>query len=1136
METLVGNKKAKGKIAPGEELTYTIEIENFSQVDYAAGGFTVHDTLPEGVTFVSGSAAYSTGQSYIKIPDATSSSPFPIDGSGLLSPAVLERRGGIMKIRYSVTVDDPVQVTQLVNDASVTFPDQPPLELQKKTKIDFGEDIQVENTVYIGDNGVAGCEGAMEMQTVPQDSECTYCFKVTNTGGVNLDKISLSNTELDFESLDVPNLKVGESATVVYKATTTEKLRNVVHATGNPVFGNGEDIPGLRDVSDSDPSFVEIVPHDPSVAIDNVVYRGQEPGKCSEGIETLFGVSGEECTYCFIATNTGNTYLTNVQFTNDKLDIVTTSNVQTIAPGEAIEIVLPSSIDSTSFNVATVVGTPCTSTGEPIPSLESVTDKDPSRVHMVTPDITVENTVYKGDAGESECESATLSESGFPGTVVSFCFKVTNIGDTKLGNISLENDDLGDDSGSWPAEDLEPGESTIVVVTSTITTAGNNPVRENTVRVRANPISSSGQDLSGVEDVSDLDSSALKTIPMEPSITIDNTVYLGVDADGGCNVNGVEKVTGTAGAACTYCFHVENTGNTVLTNVLVTNDQLDIVTTRDMKTLAPGESMEISFPSTIDAPILNTATVVGTPTTLSGDPIESLSDVMDNDPSEVDLVAPSVSVKNTVYVGAFGPEECIDATESENGYPGTVVTYCFEVTNDGDSHLSSVVLENDDLDFGGSMPVPDLEPGESVFLLHTSTIERKLENTVRVTADPVFEDGGAIPGLDDVIDSDPSSVAVIPYMPSIWVDNTVYFGDAGDGECETALEEVGGFEGDAVTYCFVVTNTGNTALTGVDLSNRDIDFSSDLGNLAPGEAKTVAVPRSISNTMENIVLATGTPSSSTGEPLGLNDVSDTDPSKVYMAIESTPKSGNRGGGGGDPHFKTWKGEKYDYHGECDLVLVDNPDFANGLGLSIHIRTTRKGWMSYIERAALRIGSDVLEFENSIDWWFNGEAMDSNGNLAGYEIWRFPKALSVRLDNKIKSKIDFIARNNGMPYVRLDEGNSDIFRGSLGMIGDWETGHMTARDGKTIISDPTLFAREWQVRPSDGNLFQTARAPQYPQQCLEPEKSLKSRLGSTHMHEAAEKACKAWGEDQEECIFDVMTTRDIAAAEDLPMVG
>ena len=124
----------------------------------------------------------------------------------------------------------------------------------------------------------------------------------------------------------------------------------------------------------------------------------------------------------------------------------------------------------------------------------------------------------------------------------------------------------------------------------------------------------------------------------------------------------------------------------------------------------------------------------------------------------------------------------------------------------------------------------------------------------------------------------------------------------------------------------------------------------------------------------------------------------------------------------------------------------------------------------------------------------------------------------------------------MPYVRLDEGNSDIFRGSLGMIGDWATGHMTARDGKTIISDPTLFAREWQVRPSDGNLFQTARAPQYPQQCLEPEKSLKSRLGSTHMHEAAEKACKAWGEDQEECIFDVMTTRDIAAAEDLPMVG
>lgn len=1143
MSTLVAKKTAVGEISPGEVLTYTIEVENFSQVDYATGGFTVHDDLPEGVTFVPGSTKYSTGERFISVPDATSGSPFQCDESGFASPAVLKRRGGVVLITYDVIVDDPVQA-KIVNEASVSFPDQPLLELTATTAIVFAEDIQVENTVYVGDNGVEGCNRALEKQTAAPDTDCTYCFKVTNTGKVTLDSISLRNGDLGFGSLEVPNLNAGESATVVYKGKITEKLTNVVHATGNPVFANGEDIPGLNYVSDSDPSAVDIIPYDPSISIDNVVYSGQEPGKCSDGIETLVGVSGDQCTYCFVATNTGNTYLTNVRITNDLLDVITTSDVKTIAPGDSIEIALPSSIEKTVLNVAKVVGTPSTSAGQPIPSLQNVEDTDPSKVHMVVPNIAVQNTVYEGDDGDRGCEGATELQTGYSGTGVSFCFKVTNNGDTKLNKITLKNDDLGDDSGSWSVQDLEPGQSATVVVKSSISED-----RVNTVHVTANPLSSDGQDLDGVEDVTDFDPSQLKVIQRNPSISIDNTVYLGLDADGGCEVNGVEKVTGTAGKACTYCFRVVNTGDTVLTNVLLTNDQLDIVTTRDIKTLAPGESMEVSFPSSIDASILNTASVVGTPATSSGDLIKGLDDVKDTDPSEVELVTPAVNVENTVYLGDSGPQVCADATESENGYPGTVVTYCFEVTNTGKTHLSNVVLENDELDFSdGTLTVPDLNPGETVIVVHKSTIERKLENTVQVSADPVFEDGTDIAGLENVIDSDPSSVSVIPYTPSILVENTVYLGDSADTGCDTASEDVGGMQNDTVTYCFLVRNTGNTRLTGVDLANKDLDYKADnIGDLAPGESKSVAVPRSITNTMTNIVVATGTPSALGGESLGLGDVFDSDPSQVFMAVPAAPQTPiesstrsadrpNQGGGGGDPHFKTWKGEKYDYHGECDLVLVDNPDFANGLGLSIHIRTTRRGWMSYIERAALRIGSDVLEFENSIEWLFNGEPMDSNGKLAGYEIWRFPKALSVRLDNKIKAKIDFIARDNGMPYVRLDEADSDMFRGSLGMIGDWETGHMTARDGKTIISDPTLFAREWQVRPSDGNLFSTAREPQYPRQCLEPEKSFKGRLGATHMQEAAEKACTAWGDDKEDCIFDVMTSRDISAAEGLPMVG
>jgi hypothetical protein len=50
-----------------------------------------------------------------------------------------------------------------------------------------------------------------------------------------------------------------------------------------------------------------------------------------------------------------------------------------------------------------------------------------------------------------------------------------------------------------------------------------------------------------------------------------------------------------------------------------------------------------------------------------------------------------------------------------------------------------------------------------------------------------------------------------------------------------------------------------------------------------------------------------------------------------------PPSGG-GGAQGDPHFKTWRGQHFDFHGECDLVLLHSSEFGSGLGLDIHIRT------------------------------------------------------------------------------------------------------------------------------------------------------------------------------------------------------
>ena len=240
-------------------------------------------------------------------------------------------------------------------------------------------------------------------------------------------------------------------------------------------------------------------------------------------------------------------------------------------------------------------------------------------------------------------------------------------------------------------------------------------------------------------------------------------------------------------------------------------------------------------------------------------------------------------------------------------------------------------------------------------------------------------------------------------------------------------------------------------------------------------------------------------------------------------------------------MQTWTGDKFDYHGECDLVLVDNPSFANGLGMRVHIRTTRVKYFSYIEQIALQIGNDVLEFNNDVDNFFiNGAVVEATRKyvettFSGYPVRRDKKAISIRLDEDAKAKIDFIARGNGFPAIILDGGsNPAIFQGSLGLLGEWKTGMKLARDGVTdmdISNDATAFALEWQVRDTEPMLFQFARFPQYPTTCVPPAKIMGNRLGMANMRIKAEEACANWKDDMEDCIFDVIATRSVVVAAD-----
>jgi hypothetical protein len=240
---------------------------------------------------------------------------------------------------------------------------------------------------------------------------------------------------------------------------------------------------------------------------------------------------------------------------------------------------------------------------------------------------------------------------------------------------------------------------------------------------------------------------------------------------------------------------------------------------------------------------------------------------------------------------------------------------------------------------------------------------------------------------------------------------------------------------------------------------------------------------------------------------------------------------------GDPHFKTWRGQHFDFHGECDLVLLHNSAFESGLGLDVHIRTKIRRDMSFISSAALRIGSDILEVESQGVYYLNGVLSAAlPAKFSGFVFSHtqptdkqhaFEVYLGGRERIKLKTYKDFVS-------VLIEQGQNKHLGGSVGLMGDFRTGNMIARDGKTDMSDANAFGQEWQVLDTEPSLFQNVRFPQHPQKCTLPSTEatsvLRRRLAESSDEKlAAEKACAHWGEGKNDCVFDVMTTGDLEMA-------
>ncbi len=348
----------------------------------------------------------------------------------------------------------------------------------------------------------------------------------------------------------------------------------------------------------------------------------------------------------------------------------------------------------------------------------------------------------------------------------------------------------------------------------------------------------------------------------------------------------VYTAAGTIGEPVVYTFVATNTGQSTLSAVTVSDPLpgLSAITcaggTNGSIVLAPSASITCTATyhltqADIDAgERLNLAFVKGEQP--GGNPNDPSDDVVHSDPAVVDVPQlPAIKiVKSTNGVDHQSAPGVLIAV-------GGAVTWTYVVTNPGTVALGDVVVVDDAGtpantadDFSPAYVSGDtdldarLDIGET-WTYSSAGIARagQYKNIAKVIGNPVSDSGADLPGVTSPTDDDDDFYFGVD--AKINVEKTV---SLGAGQACPGSELVGGLHGVAVTYCFVITNTGNTTLASVSMNDTALGITlantTHVGGVAPfagvltlaaGQSSTFRINSTINGDLVNTASVTGTP-------------------------------------------------------------------------------------------------------------------------------------------------------------------------------------------------------------------------------------------------------------------------------------
>ncbi|HML02929.1 MAG TPA: hypothetical protein VK487_06105, partial [Candidatus Bathyarchaeia archaeon] len=360
-------------------------------------------------------------------------------------------------------------------------------------------------------------------------------------------------------------------------------------------------------------------------------------------------------------------------------------------------------------------------------------------------------TVFHPKIKLSKTPSAPIIEND---TSVTYTYNVTNIGDVPLSAVNITDSMYGSIA---QGQSLAVGQSVLVTKTVSLTVT------------TTNTATAYGVDQLG--KVVTAQSTATVTV-LHPRIMVTKVP----------SATTVENDT-----SVTYTYNVTNVGDTPLSAVNITDNTFGVIASG--QSLGVGQSKLFSKTVTLTATTTNTATAVG-----------------------ADMLSTKVSATATATVTVLHPAikltKVPSATTVEND---TSVTYTYNVTNVGDTPLSSVSIT--DSEFGSITSGKSLSVGESLQFTYTVALTASTTNTA--TASGTDE-------LGTVVQSQASATVTVLH-PAIKLTKVA---------STTTVES-----GTSVTYTFNVTNTGDTALSDVNITDNTYGVIASMQSLAVGQSK-----------------------------------------------------------------------------------------------------------------------------------------------------------------------------------------------------------------------------------------------------------------------------------------------------------